>query len=102
MKEGLGEPSSFRHADYIDSSLISTPPSAPETLPMPDEEPNNSANNNNAMEIDQVGAKSPRVSPHPAPPKKGRSTVSADKFFEFETQCLEEAIRNQSQFEHFM
>ncbi len=102
LKEGLSEPTSFRHADFIDSSLISTPPSAPETLPMPEEEPSNSANNNNAMEIDQLGAKSPRVSPQPAPPKKSRSAGSGDKFFEFETQCLEEAIRNQAQFEHFM
>lgn len=102
MKEGTSESNSFRHADYIDSSLISTPPSAPEPLPMPEDDSSYSANNNN-MEIDQGNGtvKSPRLSPQPNPLKKSRSATS-DKFLEFETAALEEAIRNQAQFEHFM
>jgi hypothetical protein len=102
MKEGTSESNSFRHADYIDSSLISTPPSAPETLPMPEDDTSNSAHMNHAMEVDQVGGKSPRLSPQPNTVKKSRSAGSSDKFLEFETACLEEAIRNQAQFEHFM
>lgn len=103
MKEGTSESNSFRHADYIDSSLISTPPSAPETLPMPEDDTSNSAHMNHAMEVDQVGGgKSPRLSPQPNPVKKSRSAGTSDKFLEFETACLEEATRNQAQFEHFI
>ncbi len=97
LKEGTSESNSFRHADFIDSSLISTPPSAPETIPLPEDDTSNSAINNSAMEIDQVGS-----TQQPNPLKKSRSAGASDKFFEFETACLEEAIRNQAQFEHFM
>ena len=52
---------------------------------MPEDETSNSAYNSSAMEIDQVGGKSPRISPQQPSLKKSRSGASNDKFFEFET-----------------
>lgn len=101
LKEGTSESTSFRHADYIDSSLISTPPSAPETIPLPEDDTSNSAINNSAMEIDQDG-RPPQQQVQPLKKSRSHAGSSNDKFFEFETACLEEAIRNQAQFEHFM